>query len=335
VGSEAVAELAVGGASERAAIALAAYDTKALFPQSVKSRFTEVDGYRTHYLEAGRTGAPKVLLVHGAACSIGLGTERWHTVIEPLSEKFHVFAVDELGQGRTDPPRDGSKLGHTRVRAEHVIAFMKVMNFGPIHVVGQSQGCWIAAYAALKEPTLISKLVLIDSASTSGIETAKENKNDLLPYSQNLFKPGTRVPKMDLKTRDGVRAMIGEFCYDKSALSDLLVEHALQLAHAWGDLYRVHDEMIWAGGQAAGMDWRREQYSFDGRHISHAIANIETPTLVIWGRNSNKGLDSGFEMYKKLPNAQMHILNRANHFVWIDRPKPFNGLVSWYLNEEE
>jgi pimeloyl-ACP methyl ester carboxylesterase len=333
--SQGLAEAQVGTPTVDPAVALADYDTKGLFPGNVESRFVTVDGYRTHYLEAGRAGAPKVLLVHGAACSIGLGTERWENVIGPLSERFHVFAVDELGQGRTEPPREFRQLGHTRVRADHIIAFMKTMKFGPMYVVGQSQGCWIAAYAALKDPELISKLVLIDSASTSGIETAKQNSNELLPYSQNLFRPGTRIPKMDLKTRDGVRSMIGEFCYDKTRLSEQLVEHALQLAYAWADLYRAHDEMTWAKGQAAGMDWRREQYSYNGQHISHSIGDIQTPTLVIWGRNSNKGLDAGFEMYKRLPNAQMHILNRANHFVWVDRPNVFNGLVSWYLQESD
>ncbi|HEY7645666.1 MAG TPA: alpha/beta hydrolase [Hyphomicrobiales bacterium] len=327
------AQASVGIPTVNPATALAEYETRSLFPAQATSRFVTVDGYRTHYLEAGRPGAPKLLLVHGAACSIGLGTERWHPLIGPLSERFHVFAVDELGQGRTEPPRDFRQLGHTRVRAEHVVAFMQTMGFGPIHVVGQSQGCWIAAYAALTHPELVAKLVLVDSASTSGVETAKPNSNELLPYSQNLFRPGTRIPKMDLKTREGVRSMIGEFCYDKAALSEQLVEHALQLAQAWGDLYRAHDEMTWANGQAAGMDWRREQYSYNARHISHAIGEIGAPTLVIWGRNSNKGLDAGFEMYKKLPRAQMHILDRANHFVWIDRPMAFNGLVSWYLGD--
>ena len=314
------------------AVSLRDYDTAPLFPAGVTSRFVDVDGYRTHYLEAGAPGAEKVLLLHGAACSIGLGTERWYPTLGPLAKTHHVFAVDELGQGRTDPPRDVGKLGHTRVRAEHVIAFIKTLGLGPVHVIGQSQGCWIAAYVALTNPQLVSKLILIDSASTSGIETAKETeKTELLPYSDRLFKPGTRIPKMDLKSRDGVREMIGEFCYDRNSLSDAFVDCAHKLALVWADMYAAHDQMLWAEGKAAGQRWRQEQYSFDGRHISESIKNIAMPTLVIWGRQSNKGLDAGFEMYKKLPNAQMHIVDRANHFVWIDRPKTFNSLVSWYL----
>jgi pimeloyl-ACP methyl ester carboxylesterase len=40
-------------------------------------------------------------------------------------------------------------------------------------------------------------------------------------------------------------------------------------------------------------------------------------------------------MYKKLPNAQMHIVDHSNHFVWIDRPLTFNSLVAWYLSQSD
>jgi pimeloyl-ACP methyl ester carboxylesterase len=320
----------------RPAVDLDGYQTSALFPRGVTSHFVDVDGYRTHYLEAGDAAADTVVLVHGAACSIGLGIERWYTVVGALAERFHVLAVDELGQGRTDPPRDVRQLGHTRVRADHVVAFIKTLGLQSIHLVGQSQGCWIAAYAALTNPELIDKLILIDSASTSGVETTKAaEKTELLPYSQNIFQPGSRIPKMDLKSRAGIRQMVGEFCYDANSLTETFIDHASQLAAVWADLYAAHDRMTWSGGLAEGSRWRQEQYSYSGRHISHAIESIATPTLVIWGRNSNKGLDAGFEMYKKLPNAQMHIVDHANHFVWIDRPQTFNSLVAWYLSQSE
>ena len=71
--------------------------------------------------------------------------------------------------------------------------------------------------------------------------------------------------------------------------------------------------------------------SGDGVHISNHVHNISVPTLVIWGKQSNKGVDPGIELYKMIPDAQMHIFHKANHFVWLDQPKDFNSLVLWFL----
>lgn len=314
------------------AVDLRDYDTTGLLGPEAVSKFIEVEGFRTHYLEFGNPGAPKLVLVHGAACSIGLGVERWHPVVKRLAKTFHVFAPEELGHGRTDPPRRLQDLGHTRKRADHILAFLQAMKLGQVHLLGQSQGCWIAAYVALVMPSLISRLILVDSASTSGVETAKPpSESELLPYTQRLFKPGTRIPSMDLQTKEGIRHMIGEFCLDPSRVTEPLVEHALQLAKVWGPAYQAQDNAIWQDGKLAGMAWRQEQYSYQGRHISYALPSIALPTLVMWGRESNKGLDAGFAMYKSLPNAQMHILDKANHFLWFDRTDAFCDLVTWFL----
>ena len=70
---------------------------KTLFnsPDKFKSRFAEVDGYKTHFIEAGSDDADRLILIHGGACEIGMGNYRWYPNIIPLSRNFHVFAIDE------------------------------------------------------------------------------------------------------------------------------------------------------------------------------------------------------------------------------------------------
>lgn len=94
-------------------------------PDSFSNRFITAGDYRTHYLEAGENGADPLLLVHGSSCEIGMGLDRWYPTIIPLSKHFHVYAVDELGHGDTDPPKNLRDLGHVRVRADHVISFIE------------------------------------------------------------------------------------------------------------------------------------------------------------------------------------------------------------------
>lgn len=67
-------------------------------PFSEYSHFAEVDGVRIHYQEKG-TGTPLVLL-HGYTSS----TYTWKDVFEPLSQKYHVVAIDLKGFGFSEKP---------------------------------------------------------------------------------------------------------------------------------------------------------------------------------------------------------------------------------------
>jgi len=320
-------------------------------PDKYQSKFAVVDNYRTHYLEAGSQNEDRVLLVHGGANYIGMDCTRWYPTIIPLARDFHVYAIDELGSGETDPPRDPNDLMHVRVRAEHVIHFIETLGLAPVNLVGQSQGGWIVTYITLKRPDLIKKLVLIDSGSTSGsaIKTdakapdkmievdgqqVKVDGSGRLPYFEGVFVPGTMMPKDKAltNTKEGFLKWVGSSFHNKSVIPEEFLDHLLELSKKWNDLYWKHKgPEYWKGRNIA--DYKK-MYYVDGVHIRELVKNIAIPTLVIWGKNSKKGIDPGVELYKRIPNAQMHIFDKANHFVWCDQWKDFNSLVEWFLTKE-
>jgi len=128
-------------------------------PGRVQSKYIVAGGYRTHYLEAGDPAARPVVLIHGANFEFGMGIDRWYPTILPLSSAFRVIAVDELGGGGTDPPARLDDIGDLRVRADHVLSFIEAMRISPAHLIGQSQGAWIATYIALTRPDLVDRLI--------------------------------------------------------------------------------------------------------------------------------------------------------------------------------
>ena len=78
-----------------------------------------------------------------------------------------------------------------------------------------------------------------------------------------------------------------------------------------------------------------KEFYVDGVHIRERVKEIGVPTLVIWAKNSNKGLDPGVALYKCIPDAQMFVFDKANHFLWLDHPKDFNSLVTWWLTKDD
>ena len=59
---------------------------------------TLIFGQKIYYLEAG--SGPTVILLHG----LGGSSRGWQPNIGPLAEKFHVFALDQFGFGKSDKP---------------------------------------------------------------------------------------------------------------------------------------------------------------------------------------------------------------------------------------
>jgi pimeloyl-ACP methyl ester carboxylesterase len=151
-------------------------------------------GYRTHYLESGDPTAKPVVLIHGANFEFGMGVDCWYQTILPLSKAFHVIAVDELGGGGTDAPANLDDIGDVRARGDHVLAFIEALRISPAHVIGQSQGAWIASYIALTRPDLVDRLILVDSASLA-LPGGGMGGSNIAPRFSSDFFPGTMVRK--------------------------------------------------------------------------------------------------------------------------------------------
>jgi pimeloyl-ACP methyl ester carboxylesterase len=111
-----------------------------------------VGGSPTWYAEYG-AGDPLVYL-HGGFSS----SRELEPVRESYAAKFHVFAPDRRGHGRTpDVPGPFSY----ELFAADTIAFLEEVVGGPAHLVGYSDGAIAALHVALARPDLVRRMVLI------------------------------------------------------------------------------------------------------------------------------------------------------------------------------
>src|SRR5579859_7458138 len=141
-----------------------------------RSRFIDVDGMRTHYLEAGE-GYPLVLLHSGefGACA----ELSWEYLIPSLARHFRVIAPDWLGFGQTAKVHDFVSK-RSRMFA-HLERFIKVMALEKAHFVGNSMGgtylLQLAADAGFRLP--VDRLAAI---SGGGFIPENEFRQRLLDY---------------------------------------------------------------------------------------------------------------------------------------------------------
>ncbi|MFE9696464.1 alpha/beta fold hydrolase [Streptomyces sp. NPDC006270] len=106
----------------------------------------------------GRESGPVVMLAHGFGCDQNL----WRLVAPALEERFRVVLFDHVGAGRSDasawnPERYSTLDGYAR----DVIDICREIGLGPVTFVGHSVSAMIGVLAAVQEPALFQKLVLL------------------------------------------------------------------------------------------------------------------------------------------------------------------------------
>lgn len=125
---------------------------------------TIVNGLKIRYEEAGR--GKNLLFLHGW----GGKWESWYPVFYPLSNKYHVVALDLPGFGESEQPKATWGIAEY---AEFVLNFMKNLKLTDVTIIGHSFGGSVAIKCDAY------KIVLVDS---SGIRNKVFNPLLLLKH---------------------------------------------------------------------------------------------------------------------------------------------------------
>lgn len=127
-------------------------------PAHYVSRNTVLRHQRLHFLEWGDPAAPPVLLLHGANQS----AHAWDLVSLHLSDRYHVYALDQRGHGDSEWARDQDYAREALVA--DALAFIRQQGMQHPIIIGHSMGGGVTLQLALREPALARALVFVDIA---------------------------------------------------------------------------------------------------------------------------------------------------------------------------
>jgi pimeloyl-ACP methyl ester carboxylesterase len=277
-------------------------------------RFVNVGSIRTRYFEKG-AGEP-VLLLHGSYFGADLSADcaaNWSRNFDGIAQFARVFALDRLGQGYTDNPRRLEDYTMAAV-VEHVASFIGTLGLRDVHLVGHSRGGYVACRTTLDHPNLIKTCVLVDSGTLAPGTTPMDV----------LFKDAPN-PRL---TRESQRWVLQRYSFGYehideewvNALADVAATAKYKEALAIVDRSPYNEHLV-----------KQKAETFD----IIRTRGMHKPTLVIWSFNDPTAvLERGQVLFAmiadKEPRAQMHIINKAGHFNYRERPKEFNAVLqSW------
>lgn len=125
-----------------------------------KAGYTEKDvsvgDVRFHYAVSDDSDKPALLLLHAQM----LDWFSYRSVLIPLAQEYHVYALDYPGHGKTRYP-DGFEMNAQNIGASLALFIEEVIG-APVLISGNSSGGLLAVWLAANRPELIRAAVLED-----------------------------------------------------------------------------------------------------------------------------------------------------------------------------
>jgi uncharacterized protein (TIGR00369 family) len=254
------------------------------------------------YVRKGQ--GPPLLLVHGIPSSSYL----WRDVIDPLSATFDVLAPDLLGYGDSDKRMDVDLS--IAAQARYMVAFMETLGVHQAAAAGHDIGGGVAQLMAVDEPQRVARLILIDSVV---------HNNWPIADIARLKEPVWDQIMVNIDLRDGLRKGLEAGMVTEGRVTDELVD---EWTRPFQDL----------GGRRAYLRAARALNNRDLTGRSNHIAEIETPTLILWGAN-DKFLEPRWAetLKQKLRDSTVEIIDPGGHFLPLDRPDAVVEAVTRFL----
>ena len=287
------------------------------------SEFLDIGRLRVHHTYGGH-GSP-VVFVHGLGSS---GYLEWRFNLDGVAARHRVFAPDLPGYGRTDKPRARYTIPYF---AKFVERYMEDRRIPSAVLVGASLGGRVALEVALSRPSLVRKLVLVN---TLGLGRPK------VRFAQAVYGLVT-IPRV------GEAAM--RFARDalRWASPGMVRRFAARYAGASADLEQSIDdkyledlrEMYDADGfRAAYLSTVRSLVNpralLGGHHdVSERLNELRIPVQLIWGADDPLFPVAHAERAQSLiGRSKLAVIEGAGHSPQAERPEEFNRVLHTFLD---
>lgn len=252
--------------------------------------YIEVDGIRAHYEEAGE-GQP-IVCFHAASQD----TLMYRHVVDGLSDRYRVIAVDAVGHGKSLEPKDGPFHSLTR-HAEFNERLIDALGLQKPVIIGCSMGGNMVLEMGARRPDSYAAIVSAEGAdytptvSSFFLDMLLQNGSEILGWWSRSMT-GNRTPP------DRAREVVWQIC---RAMPEVMR----------GDLTGY-----------ANFDKRKE------------VGSIRAPVLLLRGDADWLVSQEIVEATQsRVPGSKIAVLKGTGHYPMIENPLEFNEAVAAFLSE--
>jgi len=260
----------------------------------IRYRFANADGFRIFYREAGSSGAPKLLLLHGFPSA----SHMFRDLIPLLADRFHIVAPDLPGFGQSDTPARG--LTFDRI-AETIDRFTEAVGFDRYAVYVFDYGAPTGFRLAVKHPDRIA--AIISQNGNAYEEGLSEGWSPIRAYWQDPSPANREALRAFLKPE----TTIWQYTHGVSDVTAVSPD-----GYSLDNFYLARP-----GAEDLQLDLFGDYRSNVALYPTFQayFRNHKPPFLAVWGKNDPFFLPVGAEAFKRdIPGARVRFFE-TGHFA--------------------
>jgi len=275
---------------------------------SIRFKIADVDGARIFYREAGKVGAPALLLLHGFPTS----SHMFRDLIPLLADRFHIVAPDLPGFGRSDIPS-----GVTFAKIADIIGrFTRIIGLSRFAMYIFDYGAPTGLRLALKYPEHITAIITQNGNAYE--EGLSEGWNPIRAY----WNEPSQANREALRTFLSPETTYWQYTHGVSDVTAVSPD-----GYSLDDFY-----MIRPGAQEAQLDLFGDYVSNVALYpeFQAYFRKFRPPLLAVWGRNDPFFLPAGAEAFKRdIPDAEIHFYDTGHFALETHAPEIASAITSF------
>ena len=265
----------------------------------VAHHFTEVDGMRIFYREAGPHGAPVLLLPHGYPCS----SFQFRRLMPALADRWRLVAPDYPGFGLSDTP-DASRFGYDfDTYAAFLDAFRERLGIGRHVLWLHDYGSQIGLRLAIRHPERVAAVIIQNG----------DIYEDTLGPKYRAIQAFWRDPSAS--NRAVLEKAVNEEGFRAEFVGEVPEAQAAQIPP---DLWKLHWPLMntpqrrelarqLMEGLKQNLEWFPRYQAYLREH--------QPPALIVWGPNDGYMPEASARAYlRDLPKAEL-VLTDGGHWL--------------------
>ena len=279
----------------------AAYDSALqLWPVKHSSRYVNTAYGQTHVISCGPQDAFPLVLLHAGQAS----STMWFPNIADLSTRFHVLALDTIGEpGKSAPAR---QYATKRDAALWLAGVLDALGISRAHVMGLSRGGWLALDLALHAPERLERIVLLSPAAA------------FVPL--NAFFSAVVQAVMRLPTRSIAKMALKSWVARGFVVNPVFAEQFMTGLQNW--------------------NWSVNTRGYAGimpcKFGDEELSQIRQPVLMLIGDQDRLNPPQSLERAKRtIPHLEGEIIPQAGHFLNMEQPEAVDARILQFLIKDE
>jgi pimeloyl-ACP methyl ester carboxylesterase len=268
----------------------------------------------------GGRGKP-VLFIHGLGSSSYM---EWRFNLEHVATGHRVYAPDLPGFGRTEKPKARYGVPYF---TRFVERYMEGRGLRSAAVVGASLGGRIALELALERPSLVSKLVLVNSLGLGRPNLQLSYGLITIPRVGEAFM---RVARDALRWAPApvIRSVAGRYIGSSIDLNRTMDDSYFANLRELYDAEGYHDAYL------ATVRSLITPKAMFGRHydLSKRLHALKVPVQLIWGADDPLfPVAHAARAHALIRGSRLAVIEGAGHTPQAERPEEFNRVLDTFL----